>query len=237
MRQIRVVCIEPKYQVNLGYVARVMKNFGIEDLALVRPRCKHTGKNAVKYSKHAHELLRNARIYKNLEKAARGITIGTTGIWEKSDRTFNNIYSLSELRNMKGWAKSRYVTVVLGRDDTGLNRDELAACDAIVFIGSSKSYPVLNISHALAIVLYELTMPGFSKEYRFARFRSDEADQKRLATLFDMMVRKRGNIRDKRAVSAAFRRVVRRAMPTRKEINAISVGMSPWKNSGKTESE
>lgn len=233
MRRIRVVVVGPKYQMNLGYIARVMKNFGVTDLAIVAPRCRHTGKQAIKYSKHAHELLEHAKVYGELKDAARGMVVGTTGIWEKSDHTFHNVYGLSEMRSAKGWQRSRDLTIVLGRDDTGLSKDELEQCDAVVFIGSNRSYPVFNISHALAIMLYEFTLPEFAKEYSFTQSRADGARKKRLYKLFDMMVQKRGNIRDKRAVSGAFRRVVNRSMPTNKEINAMAAAISPKDKSRK----
>jgi len=42
----------------------------------------------------------------------------------------------------------------LGRDTTGLKREELALCDVIVTIRTDSDYQTLNISHALAILLY-----------------------------------------------------------------------------------
>jgi TrmH family RNA methyltransferase len=225
---IRVIAVSPKYQANLGYIARVMKNFGLSDLAVVSPRCNPTGKQAIKYSKHAVGILMGARTYKSLAAARRGFMVGTTGLWRKSEAAFYGIYELSSLRGSKGWARSRRLSIVLGREDTGLTKGELAACDAIVFIGANGEYPVLNISHALAVLLYELTMPAFSKDYAFMRsFPASEKHVERLLGLFDSLVKKRPNIRDRRAVSGAFRRVIRRSMPTEKEVNAISAALSP----------
>ena len=227
MTKIRVVIMEPKYQQNLGYIARVMKNFGLSDLVLVNPRCKHMGQAAIKYSKHAKEVLINARIAKNFESAAKGLVIGTTGTWRKADNSFYNIYNLSALRKKSAWKGAKEITIAIGRDDIGLSKEEIRECDAMIFVGTSPEYPVLNISHALAIMLYEFTMPKFDQEYRLLNsFYADEKHQQRLIMLFDRFVGKNGLVRDKKAVSGAFRRVLKRAMPTKMEINAIAAALS-----------
>jgi tRNA/rRNA methyltransferase len=225
-QKIRVVMVEPKYQQNLGYVARVMKNFGTTDLVLVNPRINHKGGQAIRYSKHAKELLMKAKIAKSLRSASKGFVVGTTGMWRKADSSFYNISSLSGLRKRPAWKSSRQLTIVLGRDDIGLTKEELRDCDALVFIGTSEEYPVLNISHALAIMLYEFTMPGFAKRYDFSSYYADDKYQKRLIGLFDAFIEKNASIRDKKAVSGAFRRVLNRSAPTKMEINAIAVALS-----------
>jgi tRNA/rRNA methyltransferase len=225
-QRFRVVAVEPKYQQNLGYIARVMKNFGTTDLVLVNPRCDHRGGQAIRYSKHAKEVLLGAKVAKSLRAAAKGFVVGTTGMWRKADSSFYNISSLSELRNKPAWKRSREITIVLGRDDTGLAKEELRECDALIFIGTNEAYPVLNISHALAIMLYEFTMPKFAKQYGFTDFYADDRYQKRLVGLFDAFVNANDSIRDKKAVSGAFRRVLKRAAPTKMEINAMAVALS-----------
>lgn len=226
MAKIRVVAVEPRYQQNLGYIARVMKNFGLKDLVLVNPKCKYRGSQAIKYSKHAREVLEGARVAKSLASASKGLVVGTTGLWRKADSSFYNIFSLAELRGRPAWKRSREITIVLGRDGTGLSREEIRDCDALVFIGASEEYPVMNISHALAVMLYEFTIPN-TKRYAFEELRADAEYQKRLTRLFDLSVKKNKAIRDKRAVSGALRRILKRSVPTKKEINALAVALSP----------
>ena len=48
------------------------------------------------------------------------------------------------------------VGIVFGREGTGLNDHELSLCDAIVTIPASVAYQTLNLSHAAAIMFYEL---------------------------------------------------------------------------------
>jgi rRNA methylase len=41
---LRLVIVSPKYQMNVGYIARIAKNFGIEKLHIVKPRANIVGK-------------------------------------------------------------------------------------------------------------------------------------------------------------------------------------------------
>jgi tRNA/rRNA methyltransferase len=48
------------------------------------------------------------------------------------------------------------LALLFGPEDRGLLNEELVHCDLVVSIPTSAAYPVLNLSHAVAIVLYEL---------------------------------------------------------------------------------
>ncbi len=224
---IRVVLVGPKYQINLGYAARVSKNFGVAGLVLVNPRCNAAGSQAIKYSKHARDLLEHAAVVRSLREATSGtFAIGTTGIWHKTEKSFHNVFPLEEFSSkFAGAVKTQDVSLVIGRDDTGLTKDELRMCDATVFIRSNPEYPVLNISHALAIALYELTK-GRARYERMESMRASGAERDGLVRLFSTAVRSNASIRDKAAVVMAFRHVINRSMPTAKELSAIAIGLS-----------
>jgi TrmH family RNA methyltransferase len=226
---IDVAIMEPKYQVNLGYIARVLKNFGIERVYLINPRCNYKGKDAIKYSKHAHALLEHAKLAKSIAEATKGaFVLGTTGIWSKTDRSFHNAYLLQNAgRMLKNASLNKRIVLLIGRDDTGLSKRELRECDATIFIGAGKNYPVLNISHALAIILYELTRARYGREYGFMEaLYADASHQKMALTLFKRLIKNNKSIRDKESVAMAFKHVLSRAVPTKKEINAIAIALS-----------
>ncbi|MGI0100849.1 MAG: TrmH family RNA methyltransferase [Candidatus Micrarchaeaceae archaeon] len=226
MVSVDVAVMEPKYQVNIGYIARVSKNFGVRNLIFINPRCDYKGKEAVKYSKHAVDLLRNARVCSGIGSIRSGFIIGTTGIWHKTGNAFYNVYDMKGISKLLAHSGKAYksITVLLGRDDTGLSKDELRRCDATICIGADKGYPILNISHALAIILHGLISSytkGGAGIYADARYQS------RIFDLFDMLVKGNSRIRDKASVTMAFRHVIRRSAPTRKEINALSIALAP----------
>lgn len=220
-QSLRVVLVEPKYQLNLGYIARVMKNFGVYSLYIVNPRCKIDGKKAVQYAKHGRDVLEGAIVVKSLDKAVSGITLGTTGVWRKSDGAFHKIVQLDALRD--AGLRNRNVTLVIGRDDSGLNRNEIAACDAVLFIAADERYPVLNISHALAVMLYELTI---APKYNFSKYLAGDDSISALKRLFAKRIKNDDYVRDKKAVSAAFAKVLNRSAPTVEEVNALMAAFS-----------
>ena len=70
-----IILVEPQGPINIGMICRSMKNFGFSNLVLFNPQCE-IGSDARKFSMHALEILKNARIinpsenekYKLLEK-------------------------------------------------------------------------------------------------------------------------------------------------------------------------
>lgn len=156
--EIRVVLVEPMYQGNVGSVARAMKNFGYSDLVMVNP-CKLEGQ-ARAMSSHARDVLEGARITSTLEEAVKGadLLIGTTGV--SSLKTGEHIrlplYTVKEVKEkLKGCSGT--IAVLFGREDNGFSNDELKGFDMLITVPTSEIYPIMNLSHAVAIVLYELS--------------------------------------------------------------------------------
>lgn len=226
--EIKLILVEPKYQINLGSIARVAKNFGIKRLYIVKPRANVTGNRAIMFSKHARSYLEEAKICRSFAQAAKDcdILVGTTGIRRKGKANFNNIYLVDEVfEKISKIKKNLRVGIVIGRDDIGLLPNELEACDFIAYIGSNPEYPVLNISHAIAIMLYVFTNKDFSKTYSDGF--GNDANQKEvevLCKLFEKRIRG-GNIRNKKAIARVFRRIIRISQPKREEIHALITAM------------
>ncbi len=162
----RIVLVNPLYSGNVGSVARVMKNFGFAGLVLLNP-CE-LDRAARVMSVHAYDIIENARIEFSLKDAVEGsnIIIGMTGIPGKTDREHIRIPFLTppELRE-KLAGKSGVVSLLFGREDEGLLNEELRMCDIIVNIPTSEVYPSMNLSHAVAVVLYELSDVEGGRKY------------------------------------------------------------------------
>ena len=163
--KIRVVLVEPMYQGNVESVARAMKNFGYSDLVLVNP-CKLEGQ-ARAMSSHARDVLEGARITSTIDEAVKGadLLIGTTGV--SSLKTGEHIrlplYTVKEVKE-KFKEYSGTIAVLFGREDNGFSNDELKGFDMLITVPTSEIYPIMNLSHAVAIVLYELSeLEGGSK--------------------------------------------------------------------------
>ncbi len=167
----RIVLVEPLYSGNTGSVARVMKNFGFSELILLNP-CELDAQARV-MSMHAYHIIEKARIEFTLEKALLGsnIIVGMTGIPGKTDNKHMRMPALSPRKlKEKLTGKSGIVSLVFGREDRGLLNEELELCDIIVNIPTSNEYPSMNLSHAVAVVLYELSDVESDKDYMAPHF-------------------------------------------------------------------
>lgn len=160
---LSVVLVEPETPGNIGSVARVMKNFGVKQLLLVNPKCDYLDGEAYGRAMHARDILKAAFVAKDFSSLRRfDYVVGTTAALgsdynvARSPITPNQLaWQLQRFRRSSK-KKAAKIALVFGREGTGLSNKEVGSCDLIVTIPASKKYPALNISHAAAIVLYEL---------------------------------------------------------------------------------
>ncbi len=167
----RIVLVEPLYSGNVGSVARVMKNFGFSELVLLNP-CELDAQ-ARAMSMHAYDIIGNARIEFSLKAALSGsnLIVGMTGLPGKTDNKHMRMPSLSPCKlKEKLTGKSGIVSLVFGREDRGLLNEELELCDIIVNIPTSDEYPSMNLSHAVAVILYELSDVKADNDYMAPHF-------------------------------------------------------------------
>jgi TrmH family RNA methyltransferase len=156
MPEIDIVLVSPLYEGNVGFAARVMKNFGFTRLVLIDP-CA-IGDEALMRAAHASDVLERAERLTFEEVCSRSsIVIATTG--EVSKSVCNPMrmpyFSPNEIRNLVEDIDG-HISILFGRENWGLNNEEIQKSDIICTIPSSKEYPILNLSHAVGIVCYEL---------------------------------------------------------------------------------
>ena len=212
--KIFVVVVEPEYGINLGMIARVMKNFSAKNLRIVNPKCD-TRLPFLMYAKHATDVVERARMFRNLEDAVADMdaVIGTTAVKKRHRNIVRTVEKLREFRKKSWKYKGRKVAIVFGREGIGLNSEELRLCDRLITIETSGEYGVLNLSHAVAIVLCELTgKTGGKREYPAMGKKEKQA----LEDIFKSIVDKI-SIRKKEKVISAFKNILGRAVPTKEE--------------------
>jgi tRNA/rRNA methyltransferase len=156
MPEIEIVLVEPLYEGNIGFAARAMKNFGFYRLVLIDP--PEFGDEAYARAAHAGDILANA-IDCGLSDVveASDLLIATTGEVSKSICTSMRMpyYTPPEVRELIADFDGR-VSVLFGRENWGLSNEEIRNCDVICTIPTAPEYPIVNISHAVAIVCYDL---------------------------------------------------------------------------------
>jgi len=151
------VLVEPSFEESIGFVARAMKNFGLSDLHLVSPIAV-LGPSGRMRAGHAQDILDSIVGHRSLKEALEGLdlSIGTTA--QKSYAHSNLVrkpMTPRELGRVLG-NQAGTVGIVFGREGTGLTNVELGQCDATLTIPAVSEYQTLNLSHAAAIVFYEL---------------------------------------------------------------------------------
>src|SRR6266540_717150 len=219
MPSIRIVLVEPKNEGNVGAIARVMKNFGVEDLVLVRP-CP-LGAEARQRAMHGLDVLGSARTVPDIDDATADVDllVATSGVETGNEKRFARISIpprdlAARISAMKG-----RVGILFGREDFGLRDEEIRACDLLVTIPASKSYPILNVSHAAAILLYELHAGRGS---RTTTRPASGLEKERLHEAFGALMASTDYPEHKRArTKVMFRRLLGRAVPTKWEFHAL----------------
>ncbi len=156
MENIRVVFVEPEIEGNVGFLARAMKNFGLKELYLVAPKIQ-VADTARAFAMHANEILDHAVYVKSLDEAVRGVnlTVGTTAITAKRGLNIKrNAIEVQEF--VENIVPNHKVALVFGRESSGLRNTEVDACDFVLTVPTSPSYPTMNVTHAATIVFYEI---------------------------------------------------------------------------------
>lgn len=167
LENVSVTLVEPEYPINVGYVARLLKNFGISRLYLVDPRVDL--RVAGVYASHGADLIQKARRtdFGRLRKS-HDILVATTAI--RAVKRANVVRMVTPLEEVTKYVKDAdSASLVFGRDTTGLTNEELAMCDIVTTIDTGTHYRTLNVSHAVAIILHLLSAEHAPKKRVRAR--------------------------------------------------------------------
>ena len=164
LSRFAVAIVEPEFGTNLGYLARTMANFGMQNLFVIS-RKKVDEENLSKarlFAAHGRWLIGRIGYVPSLEKLKRKykILIGTTAI--EGRRKSNITRKTLGVEECAAAVAARMgprsnICFVFGRDTTGLTNEELRACDYTVTIRTRSNYNTLNVSHAAAIIFYVFT--------------------------------------------------------------------------------
>ncbi len=152
---IGVILVRPAIAGNIGAVARAIKNFGFKHLILVAPQASPTHPEAIARASGADDILREAAIYDDLESAASNFhyLVGTTA----KKRYKQTRYFPREIAPLlTAISQQNKIALIFGPERTGLTNTETIHCHTLITIPTAPIHPSLNLSHAVAVVLYEL---------------------------------------------------------------------------------
>jgi TrmH family RNA methyltransferase len=196
-----------------------MANFDFNNLYLVNP-CEL---NDECYSRamHASKLIDKAKIFKNFGDAIKDIDylVATSSIDSKNDkRHLRNALMLEDFSEKLNEIEGK-IGLIFGREDYGLYNEEIAQCDTMIRIPSSKSYSSFNLSHAVALVLYSIYIKTFeSDEKRII----GKTEKEKLYGFFSDILDEINYPNHKRDnTEVMFKRIMGRAIPSKWEYHTL----------------
>ena len=220
MPEIRIVVVGAKFEGSVGAIARSMANFDLSELYLVNPACE-LGDDARRRAKHGNFILDNAKIVTSFEEALDGcfLTVGTSGIITHGDRNYTRVPVSAREFAQQTRGYSEKIAIVFGREDIGLLQEELNRCDLLIHLPTSNEYPILNLSHAATLVMYEM----FQAHSIDKKAEPANSHEKELMLEFFMNLMDAIEYPDNRRETTAvmFRRMIGRAIPSKYEYNTI----------------
>jgi len=197
-----------------------MMNFDFDKLFLVNP-CELDDACYTR-AVHANGILDNAKTFSSFTDAIKDLDylIATSSIESLNDkRHLRNAIVPDELVDKLGGIDGK-VGLVFGREDYGLYNEEIATCDVMLRIPTSESYQSLNLSHAVALVLYALYAKNLftPKEKRHI----GKIEKEKLYEFFSNLLEEIKYPQHKKEnTEIMFKRIMGRAIPSKWEYHTL----------------
>ncbi len=160
---LRVVLVRPRSPGNIGSAARAMKNFGINELALVDPRLHRATDTpgeeprfeteSRRMAWHASDILDSSRTFAALNEAVSdcALVLATAPQPMARMRALDPEEAASALTLR---SKSAPCAIIFGSESSGLTSDETALCSGVVVIPTDSAYRDLNLAQSVAVISY-----------------------------------------------------------------------------------
>lgn len=221
---IDIILLEPAVPGNIGAVARVMKNFSFTNLVLINPYCDHLCDEARNRAKHSQDVLEKAEVMDFFVVDDYDYLVATTARVGTDYNIPRSPLSPRELAaKLKGLDSKKRIGLVIGREGKGMFNEEIEKCDFVVTVPSSTDYPTLNISHAVAVMLYELynSLSDVTSTSHITPIGKPEKDQ--IMRMFDNIFSgMRWETKEKRETQQIlWKKIIGKAMLTRREAYGV----------------
>ena len=211
---------------NVGSIARLCSNFKLNELSIISPKCDMFSLDAKKMALKGQKYIDNCKIFNTIEQAISDfdLVLATCGRIDLS----NDIECQSP-EDISKWISSfleiNNIGILFGREDRGLSNNELLYAHKILNIETSQNYTSLNLSHAVSIVLYELTKSStnnLEKDLQLFDLASSKQIYESFNEIEDMLI-KTGYLLEHTANSkiSKFKKFILKAKTSSYEINVL----------------
>ena len=155
LSRVRFVLVEPQGPLNVGSVARAMKNMGLAHLYVVNPQCDVLCHESRQMAVGAVNILEAATVTPSLPEAL-GQCQRVAATTHRHSRTVTQPM-LQPPKEVVPWLlHGGESALVFGSERRGLTNVELGYCQRYLTIPAFFEYPVLNVAQAAALCAYEL---------------------------------------------------------------------------------
>lgn len=153
-----IILIEPQLGENIGFIARVMGNFGFSDLRIVNPRDGWPNEAARSTATKASHIIDKAQIFDSFPEAVKDLQLlyastARTRDCNKECIAPNELHE--EISHLK--VQPQKIGVLFGPERSGLDNKIISKCDKIIQIPTTKEVPSLNIAISAGVICYELS--------------------------------------------------------------------------------
>lgn len=151
-----VVLVETMGPANLGAVARCCAAYGVTDLRLAEPLCQ-PDETTLMWACYGKRVLDGMRTFATLEEALTDIGLAVAFTRRDGKRRHRH-HSLAQLCQevLPRYRMEAPLALVFGNEESGLSNHHLAMCQRSAEIPVLASDGSLNLSHAVAVGLYEV---------------------------------------------------------------------------------
>ena len=155
LANVRIVLVEPKYAENIGSVARIAHNMGIQSLVVVRREMPDQEAMARTATHHAKSVLDSMVVVESLAKAVVDCSwvVGTTARQGRQRFYLENPRRM--VANVLPKLACNKVALVFGPEHRGLSNDDLGYCNSGVTI-PTVDFSSINVAQAVGLICYEL---------------------------------------------------------------------------------
>ena len=181
-----IILSEPQLAENIGAAARVMANFGLSDLRLVRPRDGWPQERAWASASGANWPLDGAKVFDRLEDAIADRRLIYAATARPRETQLPVLTPREAAASLREASEAGQATALLfGAERAGLETQDIALTHGIVTIPVDPRFHSLNLAQAVAIAAYEWRLT--EQDRPAPKFRDIEppAEQAAMVGLFE----------------------------------------------------
>ena len=148
-----IVLVNTQLPENLGATARSMLNFQFERLRVINPKFSMNNEKIIPICAGADKVIKKIKVFKKFSDSIKDFNyvIATSNRVRSQKKNEISFRKLKEIIS-----KNFKVAIVFGPEKSGLDNEDLSLCDYTIKINSNQKFSSLNLSHAVAIVCYNL---------------------------------------------------------------------------------